>query len=70
MFQAVLFFCFVTLSSPQCVEGTDEYGPYETVEECKARLKEMTEDLIQLMPPRSVRHLRAECYNLHKPFLV
>jgi len=47
MFTAVIIACHIA-NTEMCMTITDNRGPYETEERCKARIEEMSEDLIGL----------------------
>ena len=47
MFTAVILACHM-INTDMCMTIVDNRGPYITEEQCKARIKEMAEDLIVL----------------------
>ena len=64
MFEAMLYMCISFGGPPECVTGENLYGPYATVPECQLRLKEMTESVIEVMPPRTIKHIRGACVDV------
>ena len=70
MFEAMLYMCVSFGGPPECVTGENLYGPYATVPECQLRLKEMTESVIEVMPPRTIKHIRGACVDLSKLGLI
>ena len=70
MFEAMLYMCISFGGPPQCVTAENLYGPYETISKCQSRLKEMTESIIEVMPPRTIRYMRGACVDLSKQGLI
>tara|TARA_R100001224_G_scaffold107630_1_gene83145 strand:+ start:881 stop:1099 length:219 start_codon:yes stop_codon:yes gene_type:complete len=70
MFEAMLYMCISFGGPPECVTGENLYGPYATVPECQLRLKEMTESVIEVMPPRTIKHIRGACVDVSKQGLI
>ena len=70
MFEAMLYMCISFGGPPECVTGENLYGPYATVPECQLRLKEMTESVIEVMLPRTIKHIRGACVDLSKQGLI
>jgi len=50
MFTAVVFACLVA-QPDMCLKATDSRGPYSTKPECTARVEEMIEAMIYILPP-------------------
>lgn len=51
MFEAIVLFCAIGVADPnQCVTAEDTRGPYETREECYARVQEMVAGISYVMP--------------------
>ena len=70
MFEAMLYMCVSFGGPPECVEATDLYGPHTTVPKCQFRLKEMTESVIEVMPPRTIKHIRGACVDISKQGII
>ena len=70
MFEAMLYMCISFSGPPECVTGENLYGPYATIPECQLRLKEMTESVIEVMPPRTIKHIRGACVDVSKQGLI
>ena len=66
----MLYMCISFGGPPECVTGENLYGPYATVPECQLRLKEMTESVIEVMPPRTIKHIRGAWVDLSKQGLI
>jgi hypothetical protein len=59
MFTAIVLAC--VLNAPDaCIEATDTYGPYQTIQECEARLEEMIPNVVSLLPAAPFE-LSAKC---------
>jgi len=51
MFTAMVLACVIgSVDATTCIEATDEYGPYETREECMMRVHQMVSALAVTMP--------------------
>ena len=51
MFSAIVLACAIGTTDPgACLEATDERGPYETYDQCYARVQEMVNALDATMP--------------------
>lgn len=47
MFTAILFACHALLTD-QCMQLTDDRGPYRTERECEVRVMEMIDDTVRI----------------------
>jgi len=70
MFEAMLYMCVSFGGPPECVTAENLQGPYKTIPECQSRLKEMTEGMITVMPPRTIKYMRGACVDLSKQGLI
>ena len=62
MFKAIVLICVLT--GPQkgvCLEAHDEWGPYQTQAECKARVEKMITDLRTV--PSGLIPVGSKCVN-------
>ena len=61
MFEAIVLFCAIGVADPnQCVTAEDTRGPYETREECHARVQEMVAGISYIMPVPLNFHFKCE----------
>ena len=66
MFEAIVLFCAIGVTDlNQCVTAEDTRGPYETKEECYARVQEMIPSIDSMLPPTPKKYF-FKCEELQK----
>tara|TARA_R100000654_G_scaffold4623_1_gene13567 strand:+ start:553 stop:765 length:213 start_codon:yes stop_codon:yes gene_type:complete len=64
MFEAMVLACAIGTFSPDtCVQANDLEGPYNTQEECKARIEEMIAGIVLTIPAPMNFHYKCEQQN-------
>lgn len=56
MFKAILMVCSLAQAN-DCMQFTDMRGPYQTKEQCMARIHEMLNDINPTLPDVARKHL-------------